>query len=179
MKGNISFLQTQQNLIPNIFQNSGGVLYFADDDNTYSMKLFEEMRHTKGVSVWPVGLVGGLMVEKPKIELDKTTNLNIVTGWDVAWKPERPFALDMAGFAVNVQLFLDKPKAKFAYSVKRGYQESEFLRHLDVELKELEPKADMCTKVYVWHTRTEKVDTKMETKRKSLILPPSNMGIQV
>ena len=123
----------------------GGVLYFADDDNTYSIKLFEEMRHTKGVSVWPVGLVGGLMVEKPKIEFDANTKSDIVTGWDVAWKPDRPFAVDMAGFAVNVNLFFNSPKAKFAYSVKRGMQESEFLRHLNMNFKDLEPKADSCT----------------------------------
>ena len=157
----------------------GGVLYFADDDNTYSIKLFEEMRHTKGVSVWPVGIVGGLMLEKPKVEWDDQKKLSIVTGWDVAWKPERPFAMDMAGFAVNVRLFLDRPKAKFAYHVRRGYQESEFLGHLNIELKDLEPKADKCTKVYVWHTRSEKPDLKMEKKRQSLLLPPSNMGIIV
>ena len=137
------------------------------------------MRHTRGVSVWPVGLVGGLMVEKPKVEWDEKTHSNVVTGWDVAWKPERPFAIDMAGFAVNVQLFLERPKAKFAYRVKRGYQESEFLAHLNVKLTDLEPKADMCTKVYVWHTRTEKADRKMEDKRQSLLLPPSNNGIEV
>ena len=157
----------------------GGVLYFADDDNTYSIKLFEEMRHTKGVSVWPVGLVGGLMVEKPKIEFDANTKSDIVTGWDVAWKPDRPFAVDMAGFAVNVNLFLSSPKAKFAYSVKRGMQESEFVRHLNINLKDLEPKADSCTKVYVWHTRSEKVNMSYESKRQSLLLPPSNMGIIV
>jgi len=159
--------------------HSGGVLYFADDDNTYSIKLFEEMRHTKRVSVWPVGIVGGLMLEKPKVEWDDQKKLSIVTGWDVAWKPERPFAMDMAGFAVNVRLFLDRPKAKFAYHVRRGYQESEFLSHLNIELTDLEPKADKCTKVYVWHTRSEKPDLKMEKKRQSLLLPPSNMGIIV
>ena len=47
----------------------GGVVYFADDDNTYSTELFEEMRTTRKVSVWPVGLVGGLMVERPKVDL--------------------------------------------------------------------------------------------------------------
>ena len=34
-----------------------GVIYFADDDNTYSLDLFEEMRYTQTVSVWPVGKV--------------------------------------------------------------------------------------------------------------------------
>ena len=67
------------------------------------------------------------------------------------------FFLDMAGFSVNMNLFLNKPKAKFAYQVKHGHQETKFLRHL-VTLDELEPKADLCTKVLVWHTRTEKVD---------------------
>ena len=88
------------------------------------------MRDTHTVSVWPVGLVGGLMVEKPK---------------DVTWSPNRPFAIDMAGFAVNLKLFLSKNKAKFAYQVKRGHQESEFLKHL-ITLKELEPKADKLQK---------------------------------
>uniref|UniRef100_A0A8C4N894 Galactosylgalactosylxylosylprotein 3-beta-glucuronosyltransferase n=1 Tax=Equus asinus asinus TaxID=83772 RepID=A0A8C4N894_EQUAS len=37
-----------------------GVVYFADDDNTYSLELFEEMRSTRRVSVWPVAFVGGL-----------------------------------------------------------------------------------------------------------------------
>ena len=44
-----------------------GVIYFADDDNTYSLEIFEEMRHTQTVSVWPVGLVGGLMVERQEV----------------------------------------------------------------------------------------------------------------
>ena len=46
-----------------------GVIYFADDDNTYSLDIFEEMRTTKTVSVWPVGIgkfkVLALLVENP------------------------------------------------------------------------------------------------------------------
>ncbi|XP_067011270.2 galactosylgalactosylxylosylprotein 3-beta-glucuronosyltransferase I [Anabrus simplex] len=127
-----------------------GVVYFADDDNAYSLEIFEEMRSTKGVSVWPVGLVGGLMVEKPL--LNATTGR--VAGWNSAWKPERPFPIDMAGFAINLELLLHHPEAKFSFDVEGGYQESEILRHITTRDK-LEPKADKCTKVYVWHTRTE------------------------
>ena len=87
------------------------------------------------------------MIEKPKVEKGS------VIGWDVAWGPKRPFALDMAGFAVNYNHFLSRTKAKFAYQVKVGHQETEFLRHLVKDLSELEPKAEMCTKVYVYHTR--------------------------
>jgi galactosylgalactosylxylosylprotein 3-beta-glucuronosyltransferase 3 len=40
----------------------------TDFYNSYHIQLFEEMRYTAGVSVWPVGLVGGLMLERPKVE---------------------------------------------------------------------------------------------------------------
>ncbi|XKL66066.1 hypothetical protein PGB90_009486 [Kerria lacca] len=127
-----------------------GIVYFADDDNTYSLNVFEEMRSISKVGVWPVGLVGGLMVEKPL--LDSVTGR--VIGWNSHWRPEREFAIDMAGFAVNLQHLLSNPNAEFSFNVERGFQESALLSQL-VKIEELEPKADNCTKVYVWHTRTE------------------------
>ncbi|XP_030648577.1 galactosylgalactosylxylosylprotein 3-beta-glucuronosyltransferase 1 [Chanos chanos] len=127
------------------------VVYFADDDNTYSLELFEEMRSTHKVSVWPVAFVGGLRYESPKVN-----TLGKVYGWKTVFDPRRPFAIDMAGFAVNLRLILHKPEACFKlHGVKGGYQESSLLREL-VTLNDLEPKADNCTKVLVWHTRTEK-----------------------
>lgn len=45
--------------------NLNGVVYFADDDNTYDLRLFEEIRHVKKVGVWPVAFVGELMYERP------------------------------------------------------------------------------------------------------------------
>ncbi|XP_048352221.1 galactosylgalactosylxylosylprotein 3-beta-glucuronosyltransferase 2 isoform X2 [Sphaerodactylus townsendi] len=68
-----------------------GVLFFADDDNTYSLELFQEMRTTRKVSVWPVGLVGGRRYERPIVEKGK------VVGWYTGWRADRPFAIDMAG----------------------------------------------------------------------------------
>ncbi|XP_064413189.1 galactosylgalactosylxylosylprotein 3-beta-glucuronosyltransferase 1-like isoform X2 [Latimeria chalumnae] len=119
-----------------------GVVYFADDDNTYSLELFEEMRSTKRVSVWPVAFVGGLRYESPKLNA-----AGKVVGWKTVFDPKRPFAIDMAGFAVNLRLILEKPHANFKLEgVKGGYQESSLLRDL-VTLDQLEPKAANCTKV--------------------------------
>lgn len=49
---------------------SRSAIYFMDDDNTYSIQLFEEITKIEPgkVGVWPVGLVGGLMVEKPVLD---------------------------------------------------------------------------------------------------------------
>ncbi|XP_042296171.1 galactosylgalactosylxylosylprotein 3-beta-glucuronosyltransferase 3 isoform X2 [Sceloporus undulatus] len=132
-----------------------GTVYFADDDNTYSLRLFDEIRSTKRVSVWPVGLVGGLRFERPLVENGR------VVGFYTAWKPNRPFPVDMAGFAVALQLLLANREAHFDLLAERGYLESSLLQSL-VSIEELEPKADNCTKVLVWHTRTEKPKMKQE-----------------
>ncbi|XP_068212160.1 galactosylgalactosylxylosylprotein 3-beta-glucuronosyltransferase I [Palaemon carinicauda] len=140
-----------------------GVLYFADDDNTYSIELFEEMRDTKKVSVWPVGLVGGVMVERPQVLLVDHESRYEVSGWLTGWRPDRPFATDMAGFAVNLNLLMESPDAEFSFKSKRGFLESDFLEKITTR-SELEPKADLCTKVYVWHTQTLKPNLKDEER---------------
>ncbi|XP_057594310.1 galactosylgalactosylxylosylprotein 3-beta-glucuronosyltransferase 2 isoform X1 [Hippopotamus amphibius kiboko] len=120
-----------------------GVLFFADDDNTYSLELFQEMRTTRKVSVWPVGLVGGRRYERPLVENGK------VVGWYTGWRADRPFAIDMAGFAVSLQVILSNPKAVFKRRGSQpGMQESDFLKQITT-VEELEPKASNCTKVFV------------------------------
>ncbi|XP_012278811.1 galactosylgalactosylxylosylprotein 3-beta-glucuronosyltransferase I [Orussus abietinus] len=157
----------------NLTEFHDGVVYFADDDNTYSLMLFREMRKIKTVGVWPVGLVGGLAVERPIC--DNATGK--VVGFNAVWKPDRPFPLDMAGFAINLKLILENKDAYFSYEVQGGYQESEILRQI-VTRDRLEPLADCCTKVYVWHTRTEppQLHTEQLLIRKG---KPSNAGIEV
>lgn len=100
------------------------------------------MRPIKKVGVWPVGLVGGLMVERPII----SSSNGKVIGWNSHWRPERKFPIDMAGFAINLQFFLSKTRAEFSFNVERGFQETTLLTQL-VRLDELEPRADNCTKV--------------------------------
>jgi len=102
------------------------------------------MRWIKTVGVWPVGLVGGVKVERPKVN-----DAGKVEGWLTVWSPNRPFAIDMAGFAISLDRFLNRPEGKFAFEVKKGHQESELLRHFVSSLDELEPLADRCTKVII------------------------------
>jgi len=147
-----------------------GVIYFADDDNTYSVDLFAEIRGTQRVSVLPVGLVGGVMIEKPRLKDGK------VVGWEVGWGPERPFALDMAGMAINLQFFIQHPGVKFHENVKIGHSESEFLKQM-VTLDQLEPVA--INRVLVWHTRTEKPNLNREKAFKTKFGRASDAGIEV
>jgi beta-1,3-glucuronyltransferase len=45
-----------------------GVLYFGDDDNTFDLRLFDEIRYTQRVSMFPVGLIGDYSVSSPIVE---------------------------------------------------------------------------------------------------------------
>lgn len=72
-----------------------------------------------------------------------------MTGWFTFWKPDRPFAMDMAGFAVNLKLIHDHQDALFSNNVPRGYQESTILKKMTLTLDDLEPKANNCKKVHV------------------------------
>lgn len=83
----------------------------------------------------------------------------------------------MAGFCISTDIFLEHPEAMFSYEVERGYQESEILRHI-VVVRDLQPLANFCREIYVWHTRTEspKLDAEAKLRKEG---PPSNDGMEV
>ena len=118
-----------------------GVLYFADDDNAYDIRIFEEMRNTKKVSVFPVGLIAKLGLSSPIV----SNRTGKVIGFHDPFINRRKYAIDMAGFAVNLQLFLSRPKATMPYKV--GYEEDYFIKSLGIHFNDLEPKANNCTQV--------------------------------
>lgn len=45
-----------------------------------------------------------------------------VVSFNAIWKPERPFPIDMASFAVSMHLLTSNRQAAFKYDVPRGYQ---------------------------------------------------------
>jgi galactosylgalactosylxylosylprotein 3-beta-glucuronosyltransferase 3 len=75
-----------------------------------------------------------MTLEKPIVEGNK------VVGFNSMWRPERPFPIDMAGFAISCDLLEAHPEAVFSYEVQKGYQESEILRHVTTR-EQLQPLA--------------------------------------
>ncbi|XP_045124217.1 galactosylgalactosylxylosylprotein 3-beta-glucuronosyltransferase P-like isoform X1 [Portunus trituberculatus] len=129
-------------------QATEGVVFFADDDNAYDLRLFEEMRYTSRVSMWPVGLISGSGVSSPVLRNGR------LVGWYDAWIGGRTFPVDMAGFAVSVEFLLQRPDATMPF--KPGHEEDGFLKSLGTKPSDIEFKAAECTQIYVWHTQTRK-----------------------
>lgn len=69
-----------------------------------------------------------------------------------SWPGARTFPVDMAGFAVNIDFL--KPSTTMPYIA--GLEEDRFLISLGVNVEDIEPLADNCSKVFVWHTKTAK-----------------------
>ena len=130
------------------YGQESGVIYFADDDNSYDVRIFEEIRSTVEVSVFPVGLINGYGVSSPIVKN------GTVTGFFDAFQAGRQFALDMAGFSLSVALLRLRPEATIP--IELYFLEEGFLVSLGVPKEDMEPRAEQCTKVWVWHTRTEK-----------------------
>ncbi|CAG7628859.1 unnamed protein product [Allacma fusca] len=125
-----------------------GVVYFADDDNTYDSDIFRQMQRTKKVSMWPVGLVTELGVSSPIVRQGK------VIGFYDGWRAYRKFPVDMAGFAINLKLIHAKKNANMPWVA--GYEEDEILRSLGITLNDIQPLASNCTEILVWHTKSAK-----------------------
>uniref|UniRef100_A0A914ZMT6 Galactosylgalactosylxylosylprotein 3-beta-glucuronosyltransferase n=1 Tax=Parascaris univalens TaxID=6257 RepID=A0A914ZMT6_PARUN len=136
--------------------NRPGVVYFADDDNSYDIRLFDRyIRKVKTIGIWAVGLSGTALVEAPHV-----VNGTIV-GWDVVYAPKRKFATDMAGFAVNLDLILNS-NASFHRGCIKNVPESCFLQQFNIPKEKVQPFGfdDKPKEILVWHTKTRNIGTK-------------------
>ena len=134
-------------------QSDPGVVYFADDDNTYDDRLFGEiLQTTSKVSMFPVGLIGSTGASSPVINAQGRV-IGFVTGSGVKVsirkRLNRRFPVDMAGFAFTVKA-LHKYKPKMSY--RATYEEEDFLKSLNLRYDEIQPLANGCTEILVWHT---------------------------
>lgn len=60
----------------------------------------------------------------------------------------------MAGFAVSLDYMARSPNVTMPY--RAGYEEDEFLKSIGLQMADIEPRANNCTEVLVWHTQTKK-----------------------
>ncbi|KAK6021348.1 glycosyltransferase family 43 [Ostertagia ostertagi] len=112
-----------------------GVVYFGDDDNSYDTRLFTDyIRNVKKIGMWAVGLSGGSLVESPRV-----VN-NTVVGYKVKWGTKRKFAVDMAGFAINLNIVLNTT-AVFGKSCQSGFGAPEpcLLEDMGFSQSDIEP----------------------------------------
>ncbi|CAH9074242.1 unnamed protein product [Cuscuta europaea] len=110
-----------------------GIVYFADDDKTYSLQLFQEIRDIRRVGAWPVPRMAEnkkhVIWEGPICKGKK------VLGWhtDDRRKRIRRFQAQVSGFAFNSTILWD-PKLwhrptlqpiRLIHSVKDGFQSTQ------------------------------------------------------
>lgn len=91
----------ERHFLANPGSSRDGVLYFADGDNAYDLRLASELVQTRGLSVFPVGFTAKLLYERCVV--DKASGR--VTSF-VGWRGGRKYPIDMAGFAMSLQVRL-------------------------------------------------------------------------
>ena len=97
-----------------------------------------------------MGLISKLGVSSPVVRNGR------IVGFFDGWMGNRVFAVDMAGFAVNVKTIKKvlSQTGNLEMPFKASFEEDGFLRKLGIKPEDGEPLADNCTKVLVWHTQT-------------------------
>uniref|UniRef100_A0A915DLU9 Galactosylgalactosylxylosylprotein 3-beta-glucuronosyltransferase n=1 Tax=Ditylenchus dipsaci TaxID=166011 RepID=A0A915DLU9_9BILA len=129
------------------------VVYFADDDNSYDIRLFDNyIKNVKTIGLWAVGLPANTLVEAPHVDN------GVITKWDVIYAPSRRFATDMAGFAVNLKLVLNS-NATFHLGCAKKSPENCFLTQFGIKKEKAEPFGwnDTPKDILVWHTKQQVV----------------------
>uniref|UniRef100_A0A5B7BN65 Glycosyltransferases n=1 Tax=Davidia involucrata TaxID=16924 RepID=A0A5B7BN65_DAVIN len=140
-----------------------GIVYFADDDNIYSLELFESMREISRFGTWPVAM---LAQSKNKAILEgPVCNGSQVIGWHTNEKSKRlrRFHVDMSGFAFNSTILWDLKKwqrptsdpIRQLDSVKEGFQETTFIEQVVEDESQMEGTPPGCSRIMNWHLHLE------------------------
>lgn len=138
-----------------------GIVYFADDDNIYSLELFERMREISCFGTWPVAM---LAQSKNKAILEgPVCNGSQVIGWHTNEKSKqlRRFHVDMSGFAFNSTILWDPRRWRRPTSnpirqldtVKEGFQETTFIEQVVEDESQME--GIPHRRVMNWHLHLE------------------------
>ncbi|CAL1361404.1 unnamed protein product [Linum trigynum] len=145
-----------------------GIVYFADDDNVYTLELFERLREISRFGTWPVAM---LAQSKNKAILEgPVCNETQVIGWHTNEKSKRlrRFHVDMSGFAFNTTILWDPKRWQRPFknpirqldSVKEGFQETTFIEQVVEDESQMESVPSGCSKILNWHLHLDFGGTK-------------------
>lgn len=140
----LDVLQTQ--LIP----MQGGVAYFGDDDNGYDIRLFDEIRKTKRVSVFAVAFLAGGYYQRCQVDRETGRVEKLLTNWGQS----RRFPIDMGQLAIHTTVIEEK-SPRFSPKADKGHLETSFVSQMVPSISTLEPLAENCTVIYAWHVKTQ------------------------
>ena len=120
------------------------------NDNEYDIRLFDEIKKTKNLSIFPVGNLGPNGIERPIVKNGK------IIYWDAGWASRR-FPIDMGGFAFNTKfLYIKKNNNNKLWDHNGIGGESEFISYITNDYSDLEFLCDNCNICYVKHNELHK-----------------------
>lgn len=140
-----------------------GIVYFADDDNIYSVELFRQMREIRRFGTWTVARLSG---DKSSIVLQgPICNGSQVIGWhtDESNGKSKRFHAEMPGFAFNSTILWDPKRwhrptldpIRQLDSVKESFWVSTLIEQMVEDESQMEGLMDNCSRVMVWHIDLE------------------------
>ncbi|XWS25435.1 hypothetical protein CRYUN_Cryun27aG0068000 [Craigia yunnanensis] len=135
-----------------------GIVFFADDDNVYTLELFESLGTISRFGTWPVAM---LAQSKNKAILEgPVCNASQVIGWNTNEKSKRlrMFHVDMSGFAFNSTLLWDPKRwgRPFSNLIRQldtveGFQETTFIEQVVGDESQMEGIPPGCSRIMNWH----------------------------
>ncbi|CAO2207871.1 unnamed protein product [Urochloa humidicola] len=140
-----------------------GVVYFADEDNVYSLDLFQQLRSIRSFGTWPVAMLG---VGKSKTLLEgPVCDGSRVVGWHTNARNSRSrrFHVNTSGFAFNSSMLWDADKRahqawnyiRMLDTVREGFQETTFIEQLVEDETHMEGIPAGCSKIMNLNLRLE------------------------
>lgn len=140
-----------------------GLVYFADEDNVYSLDLFDQLRGIRSFGTWPVAMLG-VGKSKTLVEGPVCDNSQVV-GWHTneRTKGQRRFHVNTSGFAFNSSMLWDADKrARQAWNyirlldtVRDGFQATTFIEQLVEDETHMEGIPTGCSKIMNVNLRLE------------------------
>ena len=143
-----------------------GVVCFGNDGTKYDVRLFNEIRKTRGVSVFTAAFSGGMLAEGPLCRDGRVDTWMFLNS-----SLSRVFPVSSLGLAVHTELLLQHPSIQFGTTLQGSWIEDElietaFLKHLGLAQDQLECRSDE-KEVLVWNTVSEEPDVSHEKLQRS------------